>query len=96
MKSTKLSRWLKLIQMTQPEEISCSECFEHVSTFVELEVTGEEAPRLMPQLKQHIDQCQVCREEYELLRDLAQAEAEGRPPEVEDLKQRIQQQREGE
>lgn len=92
-KATKLKSWLKLIQATQPEEISCSECFEHVSTYVELEVTGEPAPKLMPQLKQHIDQCQVCREEYELIRELAQAEAEEHPPEVEELKESIRQQR---
>ena len=85
MKKDWLERWLQNIHQTQDEEISCSECFDQVSHFVELEVSGEDASAKLPQLKQHLSQCAVCREEYETLRDLAHLEREGRLPSVDDL-----------
>jgi hypothetical protein len=81
--------WLKNIYETQDEEISCSECFDQVSYFVELETSGENAAAKMPQLKQHLDQCKACRDEYETLRDLARFENEGGTPSLDDLRSSI-------
>ena len=72
MKKDRFERWLQNIHNTQDEEISCSECFDSVSHFVEVELAGEDAVSKMPQVKQHLDQCAACREEYETLRDLQQ------------------------
>jgi len=77
--------WLKNIYATQDEEISCSECFDLVSQFVELELSGGDAAGKMPALTQHLCQCATCRAEYEILRDLACLENEGALPAVEDL-----------
>ena len=70
MSRNRFERWLRNIQATQDEEISCSQCFDQVSTFVEVELRGEDAAAQMPKLRQHLDQCAACREEYETLRDL--------------------------
>lgn len=94
-RNAKMREWLKRIRETEPEEISCSECFDMVSVYVDLEVAGEPVEIKLPQLKQHINQCLVCREEYELLRDLATAEEEGLPPSVEDILQEINKDRPG-
>ena len=72
--------WLRNISETQDEEISCTECFDLVSRFVELETSVDDVVTELPQVKQHLDQCRVCRDEYELLRDLARLEDEGQTP----------------
>lgn len=85
MKSNRLEKWLQNIYNTQAVEISCSECFDLVSHFVEMELSGEDAVAQMPQLKQHLGQCSACREEYETLRDLGRLENKGELPSLEDL-----------
>jgi hypothetical protein len=82
-------RWLQDIYNTQDEEISCSECFDLVSHFVEVEISGQDATAKLPQVKQHLDQCAACRQEYETLRDLARFEDEGGPPSTDDLQDLI-------
>ena len=89
MKSNRVERWLQNIYDTQDEEISCSECFDWVSHFVEIELSGENPAAKMPQLKQHLDQCSACRQEYESLRDLAQLEKEAGLPSSDDLQELI-------
>lgn len=89
MKSDRFERWLKNIYHTQDEEISCSECFDSVSHFVEVELSGEDPVRKMPQVKQHLDQCPACREEYETLRDLARLDNEGNMSSADDLQDLI-------
>jgi hypothetical protein len=51
-----------------------------VSWYVDLEAGGGDAARAMPALAQHLHQCGVCHEEYEVLRDLARADVDGAPP----------------
>ena len=89
MKRNRFERWLQNIDKTQDKEISCSECFDLVSHFVDVELSGEDAAVKMPQLKQHLDQCAACREEYEALRDLARLENEGELPSSDDLQDLI-------
>lgn len=85
MKRSQFERWVRQIYATEVEEISCSDCFDLVSQYVDLELKGDAADRNIPGLKQHLDQCRVCREEYEVLSDLTHLEAEGRAPSVDDL-----------
>ena len=89
MEENRFESWLKNIYETQDEEISCTECFDLVSRFVELETAGENAAATMPQLKQHLGQCRACRDEYEMLRSLARRENEGGEPSLDDLKDSI-------
>lgn len=74
------------IRETVDEEISCTECFDLVPRYVDLEVAGERAETVLPRLRQHLDRCAVCREEYEALRGLARLEAEGRLPSIDELR----------
>lgn len=89
MKRDRFESWLRNIYETQEEEISCTECFDLVSRFVELEVAGQDAAARMPQLKQHLNQCKACRDEYETLRDLRQLEEKGGLPPLDDLQDLI-------
>jgi hypothetical protein len=89
MNRSHFENWLRNIYKTHTEEISCTECFELVSQFVELEITGQEAVAKLPQLKQHLDQCRACRDEYETLRDLRLLEEKGELPSLDDLQDSI-------
>ena len=81
--------FLQNIHNTRDEEISCSECFDLTSQFVELELTTGDHETKMPHLRQHLNQCSACREEYETLRDLVRLENEGKILSVDDLKNLI-------
>ena len=73
-------RLLEQIADTQDEEIPCTECLDLVSQYAGLELAGMAGEATLPRLQQHLRQCGVCREEYEVLRDLLRLEAEGRSP----------------
>jgi hypothetical protein len=66
---------LQQIADTADEEISCSQCLDLTPHYVDMEISGGDIDRL-PRLAQHLRQCQVCREEYETLRDLVRLDAE--------------------
>ena len=89
MKRDHFENWLRNIYETQEEEISCTECFDLVSGFVELEISGQDATARIPTLKQHLNQCQACRDEYESLRDLRLLEEKGEMPSLDDLQDLI-------
>jgi predicted anti-sigma-YlaC factor YlaD len=89
MNRDRFEKWLRNIYETQDEEISCTECFDRVSRFVELEVSGQDAAANLPEVKQHLDQCSACRDEYETLRDLRRLEEEGGIPFSDDLQDLI-------
>lgn len=89
MRKNRLEKWLQAIHDTQDEEISCSECFDLVSAYVELEVSGKEPAARLPQVKQHLQQCAACHEEYEALRDLRRIEEEGGDLSIDDLSNSI-------
>ena len=82
----RFTNWLKNIYATREHEISCSECFDLVSPFVELEIAGEDPASSMPELRHHLDQCRACSDEYEALRDLRRLEEKGEMPSLDDLK----------
>jgi hypothetical protein len=85
----RFNRWLQVIFNTQEDEISCSDCFDMMSHFVEMELSGKDAAGSMPQLKHHLDQCPACREEYENVRNLQMLENMGALPSVDDLEDLI-------
>ncbi len=89
MQKNRFERWLQNIQNTQDEEISCSECFDMASHFVEVELSGQDAVARMPQVKQHLDQCPACHAEYEVLRDLQRLENNNGLPPIDDLRDLI-------
>jgi len=89
MKKDRFERWLNDIYTTQEDEISCTECFDQVSHYVELEFSSQDAAAAMPQVQQHLQHCRACREEYEALHDLRQLDEEAKGASLEDLKDSI-------
>jgi hypothetical protein len=89
MNRNRFGGWLKNIYNTQDDEISCSECFELISCFVEIELSGQDPAVKMPKVSHHIHQCAVCREEYEALCELRGFEENGEPMSIEDFRKLI-------
>lgn len=85
MDSERLEGWLHEVFNTQDHEISCSECLDLVSHYVEVELSHQDPAVELPQVRQHVQECAACREEYETLRDLARFENEGGLPSADDL-----------
>jgi hypothetical protein len=56
-------------------EIGCEECFEQLDRFVELESAGRGADEGIPGMRAHLEGCPACREDYESLKALVDAEA---------------------
>ena len=88
MNPSKLEALLRLAARTQDEELSCTDCFDVLPQYVDLEIAGQPPDAQVPLFRQHLEQCAVCREEYETLRELARLEAEGRSPSIDDLRPR--------
>jgi hypothetical protein len=86
---SKIERLLRLVHRTADEELSCTECFDLLPHYVDLEIGGHAPATGLPLFAQHLVQCTVCREEYETLRELARLEAEGHPPSVDDLRRSL-------
>lgn len=89
MKRERFDAWLRNIFETQETEISCTECFDLVSGFVEVEASGRDAVSELPQVRQHLEQCRACRDEYEALRDLRRVEENTGLPPLRDLQDSI-------
>ena len=55
---------VEMIFSTHSDEMSCDDCFEQVDLFAELELAGEDAAAAMPLVKDHLERCRCCQEEY--------------------------------
>lgn len=60
-------KFLQMLEMTNEEELSCSDVHELLDQFAELQQRGENVAELMPLMKRHLDLCGECFEEYEAL-----------------------------
>ena len=59
-----------LDNLPQEDEISCGELFAKLDEYVEREVDKKDAAILMPVIREHLDVCPDCWEEYEALLDI--------------------------
>jgi hypothetical protein len=61
---------LRVLEDVPAEEISCSELYAKLDEYVEREVDKKDAAYLMPVIREHLDMCPECCEEYEALLDV--------------------------
>ncbi len=59
--------FLRVLEEVRIDDMPCSEVFARLDEYVEKEIGGEDAARLMPLLREHFDLCPDCCEEYETL-----------------------------
>jgi hypothetical protein len=59
--------FLRVLEDVRAEELSCDEIFAKLDQYVEMEVSQQDAAHLMPLIREHLDTCTECCEEYETL-----------------------------
>src|SRR5512147_1245316 len=62
--------FLRVLETAENEEISCDELFVKLDEYVEREVDKKDAAQLMPVVRDHLDKCPECCDEYEALLDV--------------------------
>lgn len=76
MKLTK-DHLIKIIQAaftSGPNEIGCDDCFNKLHRFAELKLEGKSPEEAMPLVKDHLNRCGECEEEFEVLLEALKAE----------------------
>ena len=68
--------FLRLLDDAEKENISCNELFVKLDQYVQREVEQKDAAHLMPIVRDHLDLCPECCEEYEALLDVLNKTAE--------------------
>ncbi len=68
MTSEKFKWLIRSIFAVQDEEMLCSEFFEILPRYVDLQAAGEDADTHFPKLTHHLHQCPECDEVYQALR----------------------------
>ena len=58
-----------LIVTTEPDHVSCDDCFGQIGEFAEMALDGRELPEGMKVIQTHLEQCPCCKGEYEALLD---------------------------
>jgi hypothetical protein len=61
---------LEMVEKTRDTEIDCGEVYRLLDQYTEMVVRGEDPAQLMPLVKQHLDLCKDCSEEYEALLEI--------------------------
>jgi hypothetical protein len=60
-------KFLRVLENARAEELSCSEMYARLDEFVELEVQSKDAGKITPLVREHLDMCSDCCDEYEAL-----------------------------
>jgi hypothetical protein len=55
------------IKSTRDQELICGHCYDELDHFIEMKLAGKDPAEAMPLVKEHLDRCKDCREEYEVL-----------------------------
>ena len=62
--------FLRVLESVREEEAPCDEVYARIDEYVEREIDKKDAAQLMPLIREHLDMCSECCEEYEALLDV--------------------------
>lgn len=71
--SETIRKLMHLIRTTRDEELTCGHCYDELDQFIEIKLSGLNADEAMPLVKDHLERCAGCREEYEILLEALKA-----------------------
>jgi hypothetical protein len=60
-------KFLKILETARAEEMSCDDLYARLDQFVEREVRSKDAEKIMPLIREHLNLCSCCCDEYEAL-----------------------------
>ncbi|MFZ5885071.1 MAG: hypothetical protein ACOYYI_14970 [Chloroflexota bacterium] len=64
--------FLRVLEDVRREELSCAEIYSKLDEYVECEIGCKDAAHVMPLIREHLDICQECCDEYEALLDVVE------------------------
>jgi len=70
--------FLRMLERVEREDITCDELYRKLDEYVEREVDKRDAAYIMPLMREHLEICPECCEEYEALLHIVQAADENR------------------
>jgi hypothetical protein len=70
--------FLRILENVRRDELSCEEIYNKLDEYVELEVDKKDVAHIMPLIREHLDMCTGCCEEYEVLLDVIEKTAENK------------------
>ncbi len=62
--------FLRVLESVRAEDAPCDEVYARIDEYVEREVDKKDAAQLMPLIREHLDMCSECCEEYQALLDV--------------------------
>jgi len=62
--------FLRVLESVREEDVPCDEVYARIDEYVEREVDKKDAAQLMPLVREHLNLCSDCCEEYEALLDI--------------------------
>ncbi|MGC8855357.1 MAG: hypothetical protein ACP5QU_01010 [Anaerolineae bacterium] len=71
-----IKRLILWLENANSPSLTCEEVYSLLDEYVEHEIKGHDASRLMPLLEKHLEVCEECCEEYEALLDVVHANLE--------------------
>lgn len=71
-----VAQLVRSLQATHEQECACDEFHDFIDQFAETNIRGEDAACLMPLIRNHLEICHECCEEYEALLSILQAAVE--------------------
>ena len=60
-------KFLRVLEKARAEELSCGDMYARLDEFVETQVQSKDAGKITPLIREHLDMCPDCYEEYEAL-----------------------------
>ena len=65
--SETIRKMMTSVKSTRDVELTCGHCYDELDLFIEMKLSGKNADEAMPLVKEHLNRCAACREEYEFL-----------------------------
>ena len=63
----RLKRMISMVEASSETEIACEEAYRLLDQYADMVSRGEHSHPAMEQVRQHLDMCMDCREEFESL-----------------------------
>ncbi len=60
-------KFLSVLEKARADDLSCDDLYTRLDEFVETQVKSKDADKIMPLIREHLDMCPDCCEEYEAL-----------------------------
>ncbi len=74
MTASQAEKMVQMINRTQDVELTCDEVHVLLGEFAQMALRNEDPAKLLPLVSQHLELCPDCREEYDALMQILQAD----------------------